>query len=119
METSKSIGSAGEDRAAAFLKRRGYKIIERNYHSRYGEIDIIASNGEYIVFAEVKQRKNADFGEAREFVTPSKQRKVRVTAEIWLSDNETELQPRFDIIEIYGPEGLFGGYTINHLEDAF
>ena len=68
METKAKLGPWGEALAAAFLRRRGYHIVATNYRSRYGEIDIIAENAEYLVFAEVKLRRTAHFGAAREFV---------------------------------------------------
>lgn len=119
MKEAGSIGARGEERAADYLRRKGCRIIERNYRCRLGEIDIIASDGEYLLFVEVKQRKSSLYGEAKEFVTQSKQKKLRAAASIWLSFNETGLQPRFDVIEIYEPEGIFSRVTINHIEDAF
>lgn len=116
----KLLGAYGEDAACGYLKRRGYRLLERNFSCRSGEIDIIARRGRYIVFAEVKLRKNADFGEAREFVTPAKQRRVITAAELWLSRNPTDLQPRFDVIEVYAPEGLATKKPeIHHIEDAY
>ena len=113
-------GRWGEEQAAAFLRRKGYKIIGMNYACRMGEIDIIARNRKFIVFAEVKLRKSAAFAEAREFVTAAKQERIKTTAAMWLSENETALQPRFDVIEIYAPEGMETKRpVINHLEDAF
>ena len=91
-----------------------------NYSCRFGEIDIIAKNKKYIVFAEVKLRRDADFAQAREFVTKSKQEKIIKTAALWLSENQTELQPRFDVIEVYAPMGTESKKPqINHLENAF
>ena len=113
-------GRWGEERAAAFLRRRGYRIIGMNYACRMGEIDIIAKNRKFIVFVEVKLRKSAAFAEAREFVTPAKQERIRTTAAVWLAENETELQPRFDVIEIYAPNGPESReVSIRHIEDAF
>lgn len=112
-------GEWGERKAANYLRLKGYRILERNYSCRMGEVDIIASKGEFVVFVEVKLRKNADFAQAREFVTRSKQSRIITTAQIWLSQNETELQPRFDVIEIYAPEGIARRVHIEHIEDAF
>lgn len=119
MPNNRETGAKGEAIAAKFLKKHGYKIIEQNFRIRGGEIDIIASDKKYIVFAEVKTRKNANFAEAREFVTISKQRKIISTASIWLMKNQTELQPRFDVIEVYSPQGIFNKVKINHIENAF
>ena len=115
----RELGRFGEERAARYLRLRGYRILETNYACRVGEIDLIAKKGGYIVFVEVKLRKSADFAAAREFVTAAKQQRIRSTAALWLSQNETELQPRFDVIEIYAPQGAEGKITINHIENAF
>ena len=73
-----------------------------------------------IAFVEVKLRKNADFAAAREFVTCAKQQRILKSASLWLSVHGCELQPRFDVIEIYAPEGMETARPrINHLEDAF
>ena len=120
MNDKKERGNWGEERAALFLRLHGYRIVERNFRCRQGEIDIIARKGEVVVFVEVKQRKNADFGEAREFVTYSKQRRVIAAAELWLLKTGCELQPRFDVIEVYAPEGTKTLFPeINHIENAF
>ena len=116
---TRELGRFGEERAARYLRLRGYRIVETNYACRLGEIDLIARRGKYIVFVEVKLRKNADFAAAREFVTAAKQQRIRSTAALWLSQHESELQPRFDVVEIYAPEGEKGRVTINHIENAF
>ena len=116
----RELGAWGEERAAKYLRGKGYTILERNFRCRSGEIDIIARRGGVIAFVEVKLRRDADFAEAREFVTAAKQRRVILTAEYWLASHQTELQPRFDVIEIYAPYGertLFP--LINLLEVAF
>ena len=115
----RELGRFGEERAARYLRLRGYRIMETNYSCRLGEIDLIARRGRYIVFVEVKLRKSADFAAAREFVTAAKQQRIRSTAALWLSQHESELQPRFDVVEIYAPEGEKGRVTINHIENAF
>lgn len=120
MNDKKERGNWGEDRAALYLRLHGYRIAERNFRCRQGEIDIIARKGDIVAFVEVKQRKNADFGEAREFVTFSKQRRVIAAAEFWLLKTRCELQPRFDVIEVYAPEGTKTlRPEINHIENAF
>jgi len=118
LNDSRFLGRNGEDKAAQYLVRKGYTIVDRNYTSRFGEIDIIAKNKNYIVFVEVKARKNSNSGEAKEFVNYTKQNKIRNTALIWLSLNETELQPRFDVIEIY-TEASFLNKKLTHIENAF
>ena len=114
-----ALGTFGEKSAARFLRRNGYRIVDMNYSCRFGEIDIIASKDGFIVFVEVKLRKNADFAEAREFVSYSKQQRVLKTAQLWLSTKDCDLQPRFDVIEVYAPKGMLGSVTINHIENAF
>ena len=120
MNDKKTLGDWGEDRAALFLRLHGYRIAERNFRCRQGEIDIVARKGGVIAFVEVKLRKNAEHGEAREFVTYAKQRRVISAAQLWLMQNDCELQPRFDVIEIYAPEGADTRRpAIRHLENAF
>ena len=114
------LGRWGEALAADYLKQKGYKIVGMSYRTRFGEIDLIAKNKTFIVFVEVKLRKNAEFAAAREFVQKNKQQRIRDTAQLWLAQNETALQPRFDIIEIYAAEGMATKRPdIHHWEDAF
>lgn len=119
MDTAQ-LGSWGEKRAADYLRFHGYRITDMNCRYRQGEIDIVAENRKFVVFVEVKLRKNDSYGEAREFVTVSKQRRVITAAEMWLSEHDTEKQPRFDVIEIYAPNGTDSKrLKINHIENAF
>ena len=120
MATSKLTGAWGEAVAAEYLRKKHYKIVASGYHSRFGEIDLIAQNRKNLIFVEVKLRKSARFALAREYVDVRKQDKLRVTASIYLSQNPTNLQPRFDIIEIYAPDGTgTAAPEIYHMEDAF
>ena len=113
-------GAWGERLAASFLKRKLYRIVETGYRSRFGEIDIIARRGKFLVFVEVKLRKSDRFAQAMEHVDEHKQARILRTASMYLAENPTELQPRFDVIEVYAPEGsLTKRPVINHLEDAF
>ena len=114
-----ALGEIGERKAAEYLRRHGYVIKEKNYRCRAGEIDIIAQKAEFIVFVEVKSRKNASFAEAREFVNYSKQQKIIKTAMLWLGVHYCDLQPRFDVIEVYPSGKLLTPYIINHVENAF
>lgn len=116
---TEALGKFGEQCAADYLEKNGYRIIERNFRCRGGEIDLIATDAEYIIFVEVKLRKNSDYGEAKEFVTYSKQSKVKKTALYYLSGKDFTLQPRFDVIEVYSQSGEAGSVTVNHLENAF
>ena len=114
MESKKLIGRRGESTAAEYLKKKKYRIVGMNYSCRFGEIDLIAENRDSIVFAEVKTRKSPSFAEAREYVTAAKQRRLAATASLWLMQNPTNKQPRFDVIEVYTADG-----TIHHIENAF
>lgn len=117
---TKLSGHWGEHIAADYLKKHKYIIIGQNYSTRFGEIDIIAEKREYIVFIEVKLRKDSLFAEAREFVTKSKQDKIIKSALIWISKNNCEKLARFDVIEVYTPGGgASSKITINHIENAF
>ena len=120
MGKSNLLGAWGEAKAAEYLKKMHYKILSTGYRCRFGEIDVIASDKAYIVFVEVKLRKSDSFAKALEFVDNNKQDRLRKTASMYLCENPTALQPRFDVIEIYAPEGTQTRKpTINHIEDAF
>lgn len=113
-------GAWGESLAAEYLRKKHYRVVAAGYRSRFGEIDLIVENRKFLVFVEVKLRKTDSFALAREYVNGPKQNRIRTTAEIYLSENPTALQPRFDVIEIYAPQGVMTAKpVINHLEDAF
>ena len=113
-------GAWGEALAAEYLRKKHYRIVASGYRSRFGEIDLIAEDRKYLVFVEVKLRKNDRFASAFEYVHRRKQDQIRVTASMYLSENPTRLQPRFDVIEIYAPLGMDTPEPqIIHLEDAF
>lgn len=117
---SKIAGSWGEALAAEYLRKKHYRLVAAGYRSRFGEIDLIVKDRKYIVFVEVKLRKSSDFATARSYVDRRKQDRIRITAASFLSRNPTELQPRFDVIEIYAPQGVQTEHPeINHLEEAF
>ncbi|MCR5090327.1 MAG: YraN family protein [Oscillospiraceae bacterium] len=118
---SSELGRWGEEQTAEAMEQAGWTILDRNYRCRYGELDIVARRGDILAFTEVKLRKNTSFAEAREFVTAGKQRRLRLAAMCWISSRSwaQQLQPRFDVAELYAPEGSKGKYTINYLEAAF
>lgn len=116
MDIRHLFGSAGESAAAAYLKKKKYKILGQNFSCRFGEIDLIAQQEKYVVFVEVKTRKNENFAQAREFVTRAKQERIMKAAMMWLQQNDLELQPRFDVVEVVG-EGRT--QKITHIENAF
>ena len=108
-----TVGFRGEDKAAEYLRARGYEVLARNYRSRYGEIDIVARDGEWVVFAEVKTRKDDSFASAASAVTPSKRAKIRKTALLWMKHTNCVDPARFDVIEVYA------GGRLNHIPHAF
>lgn len=113
-------GAWGEALAAEYLRKKRYDILASGYRCRFGEIDLIVKNRKFLVFVEVKLRKSAEFARAREFVDAKKQERIRTTASLYLAQNPTNLPCRFDVIEIYAPEGMETTHPeINHLEDAF
>ena len=117
---TKQRGKWGEDIALEFLKLNGYITVATGFRSRFGEIDLIVRNKEYLVFTEVKTRKNTNFAHAREYVTKQKQRKIIATANYWLAIRPTKLQPRFDVIEVYAADGeITSSPEIIHIENAF
>lgn len=120
MPGSNRTGPWGETLAAEYLRKKRYRLVARNFRCRFGEIDLIVQNRSYLVFVEVKLRKSPNFAAAVEYVDLRKQERLRRTAGLWLSQNPTELQPRFDVIEIYAPEGTDTRRPeIHHWEDAF
>ena len=115
-----TIGLWGEDRAAELLVSKGYEIVARRYRVREGEIDLVAAGHGYLCFVEVKLRKDETMGQAREYVTLSKQKKVRTAAMRYLMAHPTELQPRFYVVEVYAPQGTKTiDPIIRHWENAF
>ena len=120
MRTRDLLGPWGEALAAEYLRKKRFRIAAMNYRTRLGELDLVAEDGQFVVFCEVKLRKSADFAAAREFVDSRKQQRLRAAALLYLSEHETALQPRFDVIEIYAPDGTQTKRPqITHLEDAF
>ncbi|MCI2106261.1 MAG: YraN family protein [Intestinimonas sp.] len=114
------LGRWGEALTAEELCRRGYQVVAANWHCRFGEIDLIAENGKYICFTEVKLRKSDIFAPACAFVDQRKQARLRTSAQLYLAEHPTELQPRFDVSEVYAPEGLSTKQPeIHYIENAF
>ncbi len=110
-------GITGEALVAHYLIQQGYRLVARNYHSRHGEIDLIAENGTFLAFVEVKTRRGQRFSAPREAVTTAKQRRIRQTALIYLQNCPTDLQPRFDVAEVYLRNGVPS--EVVYFEDAF
>lgn len=110
-------GNLGEKIACAYLEKNGYHIKERNYISAFGEIDIIAQKGGFIVFAEVKLRKKNSRVSGFESVSFSKQRKIIQTSALYLQEISLDLQPRYDVISITSHRD--GEFSVEHIENAF
>ena len=120
MGKSNISGAWGEALAAEYLRKKRYRLVGANYRSRFGEIDLIVENRKFLVFVEVKLRRSDSFAQAMEYVDHRKRERLRTTASIYLSEHPTKLQPRFDVIEVYAPEGTStADPQILHLEDAF
>ena len=120
MGRSDLLGGWGEALAAEYLRKKRYEVVAQGWRCRFGEIDLIVKNRKYLAFVEVKLRRSDRFAGAMEYVDRRKQDRIRMTASMYLSQNETTLQPRFDVIEVYAPQGLDTPKPeINHLEDAF
>ena len=115
------LGHWGEGLAANFLRDRGYVILAANWRCRFGEIDLIASDGTCLCFVEVKLRKSDAFGSAAGFVDRRKQERLRAAAGLYLSqEGDGGLQPRFDVVEIYAPQGAATRRPeISLMENAF
>ena len=117
--TTKQIGDFGEEQACRVLENNGIKVLKRNYHERGGEIDIIAKDGDTVVFAEVKTRISKEYGMPAEFVDYKKQEKIIKTAVSYLGTDDVDM--RFDVIEVmYKLAGDAAvAIEINHIKDAF
>lgn len=115
MNNTRETGRFYELQAQKYFKKKKYKIIDKNFLCKFGEIDIVAAKDDVLVFVEVKARKNTKYGYPREFVTLSKQRKIIKTAEYYLMKNNCyDIQCRFDVLEIIIEDDI-----INHIENAF
>lgn len=114
------LGKWGEALVAQDLRQRGWIIQGAGYRCRMGEIDLIVTKGGYIVFVEVKLRKSDAYGGAAEAVTTRKQQRLRAAAQLYLQSHPTGRQPRFDVAEVYAPQG-FETKTpqISYIENAF
>ena len=119
--SNREAGEMGEALALRYLEKRGYEVLERNYRTRYGEIDLVVRRGGTLVFVEVKARRGTGFGEPLEAVTPRKQEQVRLMAEQYLAEKGPDFaegfeEMRFDAV---GVLVRAGGREVRHVEDAF
>ncbi len=113
----KTVGRAGENAVAKYVKRKGFKVVAKNLTTPFGELDLIATDGEYVVFIEVKTRSNASYGAPSEAVDYIKRKHMIASAKHYLQTTEkTESYSRFDVAEVFCNNGK---YEINYIEDAF
>lgn len=119
-QASRLLGRWGEDLAAAYLRNKGYSLTAANWRCRFGELDLVAEDGTCLCFVEVKLRRSDAYGTAAAFVDRRKQDRLRAAAELYLAGHPTDLQPRFDVVEVYAPQGMdTANPKIFHLENAF
>ncbi len=112
------LGLAGEQAAAEALVRAGYQILESRFRRRVGEIDIVAVDGDVVVFVEVKTRSGTGFGHPAEAITATKRHRMARAAQIYLGRKGWEERPcRFDVVEVLATAGR--GMSVRHIEDAF
>ena len=117
LNRQQQFGKRSERLAAEFLKRTGYRILETNYRSKLGEIDIIAMEKGTLVFVEVKARNTSRFGSPKGAVTPAKQRKISMAALDYLKrSGQTEVSARFDVVAV---DTASGKIDIEVVKNAF
>jgi putative endonuclease len=118
VRTTTELGLRGERIAARYLTDRGLRLLDRNWRCREGELDIVAREGDAIVFCEVKTRRGLGFGHPVEAVTPTKQRRLRLLAHRWLAAHEEHAPDlRFDVVGVLVPRT--GPAIVTHLTAAF
>lgn len=117
-KNTKKLGRKGEHKAAEFLTKKGYTILIQNYRWARGEIDIVAQDGETLVFVEVKTKAGStDFGEPETWVTPRKQQQIGQVALRYLQQNEiVDMDCRFDVVAVTYRQGQ---WLLKHIENAF
>jgi len=111
-----TLGEEGEALAVSFCRKKGYRILEKNYRTVFGEIDIIARDGEMIVFIEVKTRTDDTFGYPFEAVDARKREKIRKVALCFMKKLKKEVPARFDVLSINLEDGK---KHVEHIIDAF
>ncbi len=117
---TKRIGDYGEEYAAKYLAKHGYRIVHRNYRCKNSEIDIIAYDGDCLCFVEVKTRNRQDYGLACEAVDYRKQKKIISGALFYITVNNINAPVRFDVVEVYlNGSHLLASKRINIIKNAF
>lgn len=101
----RALGAHGEARAARWYEHNGYEVLDRNWRCREGELDLVLAGEGVIVFSEVKTRSSAAYGSPLSAVTPSKQRRIRALALLWLREHDRGFTDiRFDVVAVMGAE---------------
>jgi len=114
----RALGATGEELASAWYVERGYKVLDRNWRCREGELDLVLGTSAVVVFCEVKTRRTAAFGAPFEAVTSTKQRRLRVLAALWLDEHpQRGADLRFDVASVYAPRD--GAPRIEVIQAAF
>lgn len=117
-ETSHDIGNRGEDIAAAYLESKDWLIFDRNYRFEKAEVDIVATDRNYIIFVEVKFRSNTYFGQPEDYITPQKEANIKKAAEAWVYERKMDTAVvRFDVVSIVQKNNE--APQITHFKDAF
>ena len=116
---TQKTGDRGEKYTVRYLKKHGWKIVERNYRKKYGEIDIIARKRDLLAFVEVKTRRQDSPVPAWKAVDREKQRKIIMTAKAYLAENRLEINCRFDVCEVCINSETQKLLSINYIENAF
>lgn len=112
-----NLGRLAEMKTCEYLRKKKYTLIDVNYSTRFGEIDLIMKSGGYICFIEVKMRSKDSIASPMEFVDKAKQNKIITCAKIYLTNHKTDLQPRFDVAEVFCENNRIK--SIKYLENAF
>ena len=115
-----SLGEIAEDKVTQYLKTKGFYIARRNYHCRYGEIDIIAENDALVLFVEVKARNEDSIVSPAQAVDRYKASRIIKTATDYIRKSHCDLQPRFDVAEVtvFEREDNTHGYRLNYIKNA-
>ena len=113
-------GKVAEEIACSHLIKNGLKLIDKNFYSRYGEVDLIMQDQEVLVFIEVRYRKNLDYGGALESITQSKQTKIQTTARYYMQNKGREFNSRFDVVALTGNDiNKQNNLSIEWIKNAF
>lgn len=112
------LGGAGEEVACRFLEEKGLKILDRNWRTGSGELDIVAGDGTTVVFVEVKTRLNTSYGEPEESITREKIERIRRLAIAYMNESGLKGGMRFDVISVL-PDDTGEEWSVRHLKDAF